>query len=141
MELSSWILLAGVLVMVILAYTIHANQNDLEERVNSALRSNLKTTLEVTDPLKKRLDELFRDQSSILEVITKMRVNSDTVGKEFEVMSIRQRTLEKKIIEANRTVNLVFGKPIPMQLENIPHQILKEKRGAGKGALIPEKHQ
>ncbi len=57
---------------------------------------------------------------------------------EFEVMTVRQRSLEKKMIGAERTVNLVFRGNVPV--ENVPHTVIKEKktRGAGRGALIPE---
>lgn len=57
----------------------------------------------------------------------------------FDIMEVRQRSLEKKIISSERTVNLVFRGNIP--LEHVPHTITKEKkpkRGAGRSALIPE---
>lgn len=62
----------------------------------------------------------------------------DRITKEFSVLEVRQRTLEKSIIRNERTVNLVFNKPIPV--EHVPHIVNKEKKvGRGKSALLDPK--
>ncbi len=53
-----------------------------------------------------------------------------------EILQVRQHGLEKKIVSAERTVNLVFRGPIPV--ENVPHTIIKQKKGRGRAALIKE---
>lgn len=79
--------------------------------------------------LTQKYNELTNFNAQVAPVI-------DKIKKEFEVMVVRQHTMEKNIRGATRTVNLVFGKPIPVQMENIPHQVIREKKGRGKAALI-----
>lgn len=80
--------------------------------------------------------------ASLGENLTKVDGKTEATFKamksNLDIMEVRQRSLEKKIVASERTVNLVFRGNVP--LENIPHTINKEKRkrGAGRGALIPE---
>lgn len=58
----------------------------------------------------------------------------DKLKKEFEILQVRQHTLEKRIITNERTVNLVFRGPVPVEVTPTS----KQKRGRGRSALIPE---
>lgn len=76
---------------------------------------------------------------NITRVDGKTEATFKSMKQNLDIMEVRQRTLEKKIVSSERTVNLVFRGNVP--LENIPHTINKErkpKRGAGRSALIPE---
>lgn len=76
-----------------------------------------------------KYNELTNFNAQVAPVIDKLK-------KEFDVMQVRQHTMEKNIRGATRTVNLIFGKPIPVQMENIPHTVIKQKKGRGAAALI-----
>lgn len=54
----------------------------------------------------------------------------------LDIMEVRQRTLEKKIISSERTVNLVFTGKVPVEHSNEP--VIKVKKPRGKAALFPE---
>lgn len=125
-------------IAIVYASVVESKRVDaLEKRVQelpvSALIVDMKNTRTRLEKEEGQLEELF---TKFLESHGAIGKRFETFSKEFEVMSIRQRTLEKKIIEANRTVNLIFGKPIPVQMEHIPHTIIKEKKGRGRSALI-----
>lgn len=81
--------------------------------------------------------------SSLGESLTKVDGKTEATFKamksNLDIMEVRQRTLEKKIVSSERTVNLVFNGKVPVEHSNEPIITMKKpKRGAGRGALIPE---
>lgn len=70
--------------------------------------------------------EIFRDRAKHAAVV-------DKLGKEFGVLEVRQRTMEKKILVSNRTVNVMFNGSIPTHTTG--------GRGYGKSALIPDQEK
>lgn len=79
---------------------------------------------------------------SLGEQLTKVDGKTEATFKamksNLDIMEVRQRSLEKKIISSERTVNLVFNGKVPVEMSNEPIITQKRKRGAGRGALIPE---
>lgn len=87
--------------------------------------------LTLDSKIKTHGEDLQRQDSKTESTFKAMKQNLD-------IMEVRQRTLEKKIVSSERTINLVFRGNVP--IEQMPHIVNKEKRkrGAGRGALIPE---
>lgn len=130
-------------IVVFLAALIYASDRETKHRMKleNSIDALFEQTRLGTTMFKNHDDRINSTRGLVVDNLATIGKNWATLTKEFEIMQVRQRTLEKKIIEANRTVNLVFGKPIPMQLERVPHVPIRKqtiKRGAGRGALIPE---
>ena len=141
-----WVLGLGVLAIVaVLLYASHGD-NKWRERVDREMKEIQSLVRKLHNPTalesayQTKIDGVYSVMEKYQDGQRRLGAALDELLKRNEVLEIRQRTLEKKIIEANRTVNLVFGKPIPVQMESIPHIINKQKRttGKGRGALIPE---
>lgn len=130
-------LLALVGVLLYASYTENAKAKATEADIKALRTTNTKLLQELHN-----LTNLINDNTEKWRGIAQWCEREEKFKKnlvnEVEILQVRQRSMEKKIISSERTVNLVFGKPIPMQIENIPHTIIKQKRGRGRSALIPE---
>lgn len=82
--------------------------------------------------------KIDNQETKVEETFLVVRKEFEKFTKEFGVIEVRQRTMEKKIISNERTVNIRFNGPVPV--EHVPHVVTKErkKRGLGRGAVIPE---
>lgn len=117
------------------SYTDGERQKELLEELRQLRQHNSKL----------RVEQVAQDSrvTNLTEILTKQDQKTEATFKAmksgFDIMEVRQRTLEKKIIASERTVNLVFNGKVPVEHSNEP--IIKVKhqpKGRGKSALIPE---
>lgn len=120
-----------VLLVVFLFAVKETEQFAFVHRRIEALFKDIQKGIDITAKTFEAANQKFHVQTQFNAEIARA---VEKLKKDFEVIDVRQRTMEKKIISSERTVNLVFGKPIPVQMETVTNK--PPNSGAGQSALI-----
>lgn len=119
------VLIFGVVaVLAVMWYSqVDALSPEEAKRLISMAHADARNALRIADNCCDKIADMDREfqifQKPLVETIKNLKV-------EMEILTVRQRSLDKKIISSERTVNFNFKSPIPMQM-----------LGRGKKALIP----
>lgn len=131
--MGMWFLAAAAVLLavaLVLAHFQDQRRANANERAITNLRGDFAT---LKQNCKHRADEALERHREQLQTNAHLGKGGQALAKEQEILSIRQRTLEKRIISAERVVTVnVNG------LQPEPKMPAGKTRGAGRGALIPE---
>lgn len=89
------------------------------KRLIAMAHADARNALRLADNCIDKIADMDRELKSVAGVVKNLKT-------EIEILTVRQRSLDKKIISSERTVNFYFKNPVPMQVV-----------GRGKKALIP----
>jgi hypothetical protein len=128
---SYTILVVGVVsVLGVLMYAAHGDKARAEKIDKEVSRLQEEFLKMKTEFARKIFDLGNKVEINSIDTFKHLNLNNSKLVERVEILEVRQRSLEKKIISSERTVKLVFGAPIPVQHEAV--------KGRGKAALIRE---
>lgn len=133
-------LILGIGILAVLAVLLYASytENKRSEKMSAEIAEIRIARTKDIRTVDSILDRVIASEQMIHSLRNRPDITTKIIN-DLEVLTVRQRSLEKKIIGAGRTVNLIFDRPIPMQIENIPHRKKPPvANGKGKKALIPD---
>ena len=99
-----------------------------------AVENERTNTEQIVKDMATLFDQMGQFQSQLSNMKRDWYDNDNKLKKEFEIISVRQRTLEKRVAEVkSRTVNLNLSNPI---MVDIIEKIKTPPPGKGVGALL-----
>lgn len=138
---------AAMLVAAVFIYS-KSDTNNFElvlEKVGN-VQMKVDATAKAVETERANSDQIVKDMAALFDQISQFQIQlsnakhdwgteTNKMKSEFEIISVRQRTLEKRVSEVkNRTVNLNLSNPIMVDLI----EKVKAPPGKGVGALLKQ---
>lgn len=117
----------GVATLLLNAVIVWAIQTD-SKRTYAVENRNRELSVELNMKFKSTSQAIEEQRKMMVDALTRSTLNLEKVTREQEILTARQRTLEKKFAEAERTVNVYHHEP----------QRIEQTIGRGKRAIIPD---